>query len=84
MSLEELPLEKQQRYLERLAGMSPAQRFAMALDVIDTARAFMEAGIKLRFPNATHRQVQAQVAAMLCGPEVARRLYGSFPEEEER
>lgn len=82
MSLEELPPEKQQRYLERLAGMSPAQRLARTLDVIDTARAFMEAGIKLRFPDATARQVQAQVAAMLCGPEVARRLYGSLPEDK--
>jgi hypothetical protein len=83
VSLEDLPPEKQRQYLERLASLTPAQRFAMALDVIDRSRAFMEAGIRLRFPNATHRQVQAQVAAMLCGPEVARRLYGSFPEEEQ-
>ena len=56
--------------------LMPEQKLAATIDLIDTTKAFMEAGIRLRHPQADAREVQARCAAILCGPKVARRLYG--------
>jgi hypothetical protein len=76
MSLEELSPKQQERYFKYLASLPLEKRLLMVFDVIDTARAFMEAGIRRLHPHASHREIQAHIAARLCGPEVARRCYG--------
>jgi hypothetical protein len=78
VSLEELTPEKEKRYLARLASLPLAKRFELTLGLTDTARAFMEAGIRKRYPDATNREIQARVAEQFCGREVAERLYGPF------
>lgn len=75
VSLEELSPEQRRRYYQYLASLTPEQRLVMALDAIDTARALMEAGIRHRHPDASEREVQAHIAARLCGAALARRLY---------
>jgi hypothetical protein len=82
MSLEELDMPARERYLARLATIPPGKRLLLALEAIDLARTFMEAGIRARHPGITHREVQARVATLLAGPAVARRVYGFVPEGE--
>jgi hypothetical protein len=81
MSLEELPVTQRRRYLRHLTALSAEQRFLATLDTIETARAFMEAGIRARQPGFSARGVQAKVASLLVGPELARRLHGEAAEE---
>ncbi len=76
MGLDELSEKARRDYLDRIARLTPEQKLAATIDWIDSTKAFMEAGIRFRHPQADAREVQARCAAMLCGPEIARRLYG--------
>ena len=76
MGLDELSEKARRDYLDRIARLTLEQRLAATLELIDSAKSFMEAGIRLRHPQADAREVQARCAAILCGPDVARRLYG--------
>jgi len=76
MGLDELSEEERREYVEIIAHLTPEQRLGATIDLIDYAKSIMEAGIQLRHPQADAREVQARCAAILCGPDVARRLYG--------
>ena len=76
MSLEELSEDARARYLARLAALPLSERLRIAFDTSATARAFMEAGLRLRYPEASPRELQARVAAAQGGVALALRLYG--------
>jgi hypothetical protein len=66
----------QRRYDELLRQRTPAQRLAIAMSLTRAVRELAVAGIRSAHPNASPREVQAELAARMYGPELARRLFG--------
>jgi methionine aminopeptidase len=66
----------QRRYDELLRGRSPAERLTIAMSLSRAIRRLAVAGIKAAHPNASSREVEAQLAARLYGAEIAKRLFG--------
>ena len=67
------------RYRERLRAMSPAQRLEIAAGLTRATRDLAEAGIRSRHPGASEAEVRWRFAALLYGPEIARRVLGDLP-----
>jgi len=64
------------RYDELLRQRTPAQRLAIAMSLSRAVRGLAVAGIRSAQPNASPREVQAELAARMYGQEVAKRLFG--------
>jgi hypothetical protein len=63
--------------LRRIAAPgTPAQRLAIAMSLSRVVRELAVAGIRSAHPNASKREVQAELAARMYGQEVAKRLFG--------
>ena len=59
--------------------MTPARKFALFLDLQDTVIALAEAGIRLRHPNASPREVFLRRAARTLDRATMLRIYGEDP-----
>lgn len=66
----------QLRYEELLRQRTPAERLAIAMTLSRAVRELAIAGIRAAHPNASPREVQAELAARMYGSEVKRRLFG--------
>ena len=64
------------RYDDLLRRKAPAQRLAIAMSLSRAVRELAAAGIRSAHPNASPREVQAELAARMYGREVAKRLFG--------
>jgi hypothetical protein len=60
--------------------LSPAGKFAAFLDLQQTAIALAEAGIRLRHPGASDREVFLRRVARTLDAATMRRVYGWTPE----
>ena len=69
-------LEAEQRQLEIWRAMTPAQKFALLDDLYASANLFIEAGIRMRHPDADPDEVRMRRLALTLGRDVVRRLYG--------
>ena len=65
---------------DRLRAMTPAERFAAFLDLQATAAALAEAGIRLRHPQASEREVFLRRVARSLDAATMRRVYGWDPD----
>jgi len=65
----------------RLAAMSGQERMAAFWQLMDTARALAEAGVRHRHPDADDEEVKLRLAVAAHGPELVREVYGWVPGE---
>ena len=63
------------RYAELLAARSPQQRLATMVALTRAVQTMTRAGIRLRHPDASARELEARYAARVYGAVVARRLF---------
>ncbi|NOZ50824.1 MAG: hypothetical protein GXP37_12385 [Chloroflexi bacterium] len=66
---------------EMLRQASPARKLEMVGELNTTVRQFALAGLRQRYPRADKTELRRRLADLLLGPELARRAYGSLPEE---
>jgi hypothetical protein len=66
----------QRRYDDLLRQRTPVQRLATAVSLSRAVRTMAVAGIRAAHPNASPREVAAQLAERLYGQEVSKRLFG--------
>jgi hypothetical protein len=67
---------QEERYFELLRRRTPAQRMKIVSATTRQMRHMAEAGIRLRFPNATEAQVREELIELLYGVEARQRLCG--------
>jgi hypothetical protein len=60
---------------------TPARRFTIAFDTTRTLQEFVLAGMRQRYPMATPEQLRLRFAAAWLGPELARKAYGTLPDD---
>jgi hypothetical protein len=75
-------LEAEQRQMEIWRAMTPAQKFALLDDLYSSANLFVEAGIRMRHPDADLEEVRMRRLALTLGRNVVQRLYGFDVGEE--
>ena len=63
------------RQLELYRQMTPAQKFAIAIDLTSVVRELACSGIRMRHPEYTDDEVRRALAALIYGREVAERLW---------
>jgi len=63
------------RYFELLRGRTAVERLAVASRLTRAVRELAKAAIVAREPSLSTREVQAELAARLYGPEVSARLF---------
>lgn len=66
----------QRAYETAISRMTPAERVAMAMEMISVTDDLVRAGIRLRFPEAAGEEFEYQVLRAKYGDELARRVYG--------
>ncbi len=67
---------QEERYFELLRRLTPAQRMKIVSAATRQMRHMAEAGIRVRFPNATEAQVREALIELLYGVEARQRLCG--------
>jgi hypothetical protein len=65
----------EQIQIELLRHATPARKFEMVVQMNNTVRAFMFAGLKQRNPSATPEELRRLFANLLLGEELARKVY---------
>lgn len=68
--------EAQRVYETAIAGMTPAERVSMCLEMIAVTDDLLRAGIRLRFPEAQGEEFEYQLLRVKYGQELANRVYG--------
>ena len=61
--------------LDIIRHMPSWAKFALVDDLNETVKAFAISGIKQRSPGATPEQIKRQLAGMMLGEELARKVY---------
>jgi hypothetical protein len=69
------------RYHELLRALAPCERLAQAMALTRTVRELALAGIKQRYPGASAEETRVRLAVRLYGRDVAKRLFGSVPDD---
>jgi hypothetical protein len=66
-----------ERILIEMARATPAwKKFAQVAETTETCRVFAIAGIRSRHPDATDEEIKCRLAAIILGPELAKKVYG--------
>ncbi len=65
----------EQIQLDLIRRMPAWAKLAMVDDLNETVRAFAIAGINQRCPGATPEQIRRQLAGLMLGEELARKVY---------
>lgn len=65
----------ERRQVEGWRRMSPAEKAAVVTGLTRAAFEMTSAGVRHRHPRASPREVFLRVAAVVLGPELARRAY---------
>lgn len=69
-------LEAERQQLEIWGAMTPAEKFALLDDLHASSVLFVEAGIRLRHPQAGPEEVRLRRLALSLGRELVLRVYG--------
>ncbi len=75
--------DAEQWQIKRLRHMPPWRKVALMGEMSQTVRALALAGLEQRHPGDSPAVQQRRLADLLLGPELAGRVYGPRPEEEE-
>lgn len=70
------------RLIARWRKMPPAEKFAVVASLNQDTDRMAEAGVKLRFPNASEREVMLRVQALRNGRDLSIAAFGWDPEIE--
>ena len=68
--------DAQRAYEIAIAGMTPAQRVSMCMEMIAVTDELVRAGIRLRYPEAQGQEFEYQMLRAKYGQELARQVYG--------
>jgi hypothetical protein len=72
-----------ERVLIELARATPVWRkFEQVAQTTETCRAFAMAGLRTRYPDATHDELHRRLAALVLDRETVIRVYGWDPKIE--
>jgi hypothetical protein len=66
---------------ERYRQMEPWEKFRMVAEMMETAEVFAFAGLRLRYPDASERELRLRYAAMRYDRETMIRAFGWDPGE---
>ena len=66
---------------EHLRSLSPAQRAEQVTAMTESMHEVVQAGIRLRHPEASDEELFYRTAARWLGPELTKRVYGWDVEE---
>jgi hypothetical protein len=69
--------------IEQLRQMRPWRKMALMAEMGQTVRTLAMAGLRQRHPDDTPAQRRRRLADLLLGPELAARVYGPLPEQDE-
>ena len=61
-----------------------ARKFSIAFDTTCALQEFALAGLRDRYPQETRAQLRRRFADLWLGPELAKRAYGTPPNDSER
>jgi hypothetical protein len=67
--------------LELTRRQGTDRRLEQAFDLIEMTRAFAFAGLRMRHPEASERELRERYAALVLDRETVRRVYGWDPAE---
>jgi len=70
-------------YNALMRQMSPAEKFLRVFELSAQLRAFIEAGIRAEYPNASYREIQLRAAARNIDRRTFVRAFGWDPESDE-
>jgi hypothetical protein len=70
-------------YLQMMREMDPSQKFVRVFELSAALRAWGEAGVRLRFPQASDREVQLRAAALTMDRCVFIRAFGWDPDSDD-
>jgi hypothetical protein len=68
--------------IEGYRRMTPAERLARAMDLIQAAQLLVEADVRRRHPDASEREVALRVAFRRIPPDLMRSAFGWDPDVE--
>lgn len=68
--------EAEQLQLELYRGMTPGEKLALVLDLVDAAETFARAGIRMRHPRASEEEITLRLAALKYDRELIRTVFG--------
>ena len=74
LSLDTSP-EVEQRQVERWRQMTPAQKAAIVSGLTQAVHQLALAGVRLRYPEASERELFLRLALITLGDDLARRAY---------
>jgi hypothetical protein len=63
-------------YLALIAGLSPADRAARTRELTLTVNALALAGLRMRHPESTERELLLRLAVLRLGGDLVERVYG--------
>ena len=73
--------QAEQILVELWRKATPARKFTIAFDTTRALQEFVLAGLRARYPSATREQLRLRFAAAWLGPQLARRAYGTLPDD---
>jgi hypothetical protein len=63
-------------YVDLVRKMKPEERLRRALELSETVRSFVEAGLRLKYPQAGEREITLRRGRLELGRELFRKVYG--------
>ena len=75
--------EIERMQIERLRQMPSWRKMELVGDMNETVRTLALAGLRQRHPDDTPAQRRRRLADLMLGPELAARVFGPPPREEE-
>jgi len=73
--------EKRVRYHELLRAEAPYDRLAQAMRLSRSVRELALAGIAMRHPGASEKEMRVRLAVRLYGRDLAQRVFGRLPSD---
>ncbi len=67
-------------WLRLYQEMPPAERAGRAFEMLSLSMSLAEAGARLRYPDASPREIRLRAAATLYGSDLVQRAFGWSPE----
>lgn len=61
--------------IQSLRKMSPEARFEIALELIETSRKLLEAGVRARHPEYNEREIKLAVIRAILGDKLFKKVY---------
>ena len=78
---DDTPLDAERRQFEVWSRMTPTEKMAALEELLATAAALAEAGIRRQFPHASDREVFLRRVARTLDRQTMIRCYGWDPDE---